>query len=147
MFFKEEGERAQYWLDQARLIRGHRAKAMYEMKPFTSEQERLYWRQELTPRSIFMEENISVRVAKIYCYGVEKFLQDGAVQTLDSEAGYELIALKMMDYGDIVAIKMICPSTKTIYLIPVPPHLTKVSEALDWYFSIPNFLERVGAQA
>jgi len=128
-----------YWLTHAQLIRGHKPVKL-------SDDEMKYWAEELHPINIFLEDNVAVRVAKIYCYGVEKFLKDGKCKYLNSEAGYDLIALQLLDDRPIVALKMVCPSTDTMYIIPVPPYMQTVPEALDWYFTIDNFLGRVGTQ-
>jgi hypothetical protein len=136
---KTDDRKQGYWLMHAQLIRGHKPAVLKGA-------EKEFWKQELTPTSIFLEENVAVRVAKIYCFGVEEFLKAGKVKYLHSEAGYDLISLQLLDSQSIVALKMTCPSTGTVYFIPVPPYMETVPDALDFYFRIPNYLGRVGSQ-
>jgi len=49
----------------------------------------------------------------------------------------------MGDWRTIRALKMVCPSTRAVYISPVEPRVRTVSEALDWYFQTENYLGSV----
>jgi hypothetical protein len=46
-----------------------------------------------TVGSILQEENATVRVAKVVCYGSENFFLDAKATVLHEQAGYQLLAL------------------------------------------------------
>lgn len=121
-----ERSRIRYWIRKAR-----------EHKPA----------KRLTVQSILAEENVSIRLAKMHVFGMERFLLESGAETLDSEAGYELLRLKLTNWQDLRAVKMTCPSTGAVYVATVAPHLTTVPEALDWYFNVENYLEEVVQQS
>lgn len=100
----------------------------------------------LTVQSILEEENVSVRLAKMHVFGIERFLLESGAETLDRQAGYELLRLKLSDWRDVRALKMTCPSTGAVYVATVAPHVSSVPEALDWYFNVGNYLEQVVQQ-
>jgi hypothetical protein len=118
--------RARYWVRKAQ-----------ESKPAKS----------LTVPGILEEENVTVRVAKMKIYGLERFLLESGAKAIDQQAGYALLSLGLDRWQDMRALKMTCPSTGAVYISPVPPNLTTVPEALDWYFDCENYLGQVAQQA
>ena len=127
--------RARYWTNKAR-----------EGKPYKG-----------TVESIFAEENQTVRVAKIRCYGIERFFLDAKAEIVDSRAGYELLALPLTGnrHGEFVrgwdvqkmyAVKMVCSTTGAVYINPVPQQCTDVPSALDWIFNTTDYLGTVTQQ-
>ena len=121
-----ERSRIRYWIRKAR-----------EHKPAKS----------VTVQSILAEENISVRLAKMHVFGMERFLLESGAETLDSETGYELLRLKLTHWQDIRALKMTCPSTGAVYVATVAPNLGTIPEALDWHFDVKDYLGQVVQQS
>ncbi len=100
-----------------------------------------------TVESILQEENVTVRVAKMTCYGLEKFFLDARAKVLDDKAGYQLLSLPFDRWNEMKALKMICPSTGAVYVNAVPPPMNEVPAALDWMFDTTNYLETVTQQS
>lgn len=119
--------RERFWFDKAR--RGGKLK-----KPLTLEM-------------IQGEENISTRTAMIKVYGLERFLSAVGAETINTHGEYVLISYSLNSRNPIRALKMVCPSTKTVYIHPVDPRMQTVSEALDWMFGVTGYLNRLSAEA
>lgn len=117
--------RARYWTRKAR-----------EGKPYRG-----------TVESIMQEENVSVRVAKMTCYGIEKFFLDAKAKVLDEKAGYQLLELPLDNWQNLRALKMACTTTNAVYINSVPPHIQTVPEGLDWMFNTTDYLGTVSQQA
>lgn len=124
--------RARYWVNKAR-----------EGKPFRG-----------TVQDIMNEENATVRVAKMRCYGIERFFIDAKPTMLDERAGYQLLALPLegqvvtgQGWREIRALKMACTTTGAVYVNTVPGTCADVPEALDWMFDTTDYLGTVGQQA
>lgn len=100
-----------------------------------------------TVESILQEENVTVRVAKMTCYGIEKFFLDAKAEVIDENSGYQLLSLPLTRWDTVRALKMVCPSTGAVYINSVPPNLNKVPLALDWMFNTENYLETVTQQS
>lgn len=100
-----------------------------------------------TVESILQEENATVRVAKMTCYGIEKFFLDANAKVMDDKAGYQLLSLPFERWNEMKALKMTCPSTGAVYVNAVPPTMNEVSAALDWMFNTENYLETVTQQS
>jgi len=116
-----------------------------------------------TVSTIMEEQNATVRTAKIQIYGIERFFEEAGCRQIDKEAGYELITLDTGRAhvqeprrwgGDnqqtanvvLTALRMTCSTTGKVYVNTVPPQMRTVSQALDWMYDIPKYLERVGTQ-
>lgn len=122
--------RARYWINKAR-----------DGKPFKG-----------TVADIFAEENQTVRLAKMRCYGIEKFFLDAKPTIVDERAGYQLLALPLDNQSTwhqekMFALKMSCTTTGAVYINPVPPQYSTVPEALDWMFDTKDYLGTIGQQA
>jgi hypothetical protein len=108
------------------------------------------------------EENATVRTSKITIYGIEKFFNDAGAETINMEAGYELITINTgrahqeqvgrwqtrEQTANVVltALRMSCSTTGKVYVNTVPPQMRTVSGALDWMYDTTHYLERVGKQ-
>jgi hypothetical protein len=103
----------------------------------------------LTLDMIQAERNVTVRTAMISCYGLERFLTQIDAKILDIHGEYQLLSypLDVNGWPNIRALKMVCPSTKTVYIHPVEPRCESVAKALDWMFQTENYLERLQAEA
>ena len=118
--------RARYWIARAR-----------EGKPFRG-----------TVADILKEENQTVRVAKMRCYGLERFFIDAKTDVVDAREGYELLSFPLDRWNLMYALKMACTTTGAVYINPVPPSAaTNVSTALDWMFNTENYLGTVSQQS
>jgi hypothetical protein len=105
--------------------------------------ERYQPKTKLTVADIVTEPNITVRMAMVQVYGLEKFLLDAGAKTIDCHGDYHLLDLPMGDWQTIRALKMVCPGTHAVYISPVEPRIKTVPEALDWYFQTENYLGSV----
>jgi len=106
----------------------------------------------LTVAKIMAEPNISVRVAMMHVYGLDRFLLDAGAQVIDEEAGYSLVDFNVANSNawwslHIRALKMICPSTHTYYVNTVPPDITTVRTALDWIFNTEDYLGQLAQES
>ena len=106
--------------------------------------------KDLTIADIMEEENATVRVCKMKLYGLERFFLDANPKILDTHDDYQLLALPLTQWSNMLALKMVCPSTHLAYISPVNPSMRSVSEALDWMFQMPeghHYLEQVVQQS
>jgi hypothetical protein len=101
---------------------------------------------KLTVKKIMDEENVTIRMAMIRAYGIDRFLLDVNAKVLDASHGYELLTFVVDSWNRITALKMSCPSTKTVYVSPVHPSVQTVPQALDWYFQTKDYLGQVKQQ-
>jgi hypothetical protein len=120
-----EHKRLRYWLNKSRNGSAHK----------------------LTPALVMAEENVSVRLAKLYAYGVERFLMESGHDVVHDHAGYQLIRLDVGAGEAVRALKMECPSTGAVHISTVPPWLQRVPDALDWMFDCTDYLGWVGQQS
>jgi hypothetical protein len=100
-----------------------------------------------TVESILQEENQTVRVAKMTCYGLEKFFLDAKAAVVDEKAGYQLLELPLDSWQRVRALKMTCPSTGVVYINSVPPTINEVPVALNWMFDTTDYLGTVAQQS
>jgi hypothetical protein len=101
---------------------------------------------KLTVAAIMAEENVSVRLAKMHIYGLDRFLVDAGSKVLNEHGEYQLISLDLDQWHSVKALRMTCPSTGVVYISPVHPNATTVAEALDWMFQTENYLGQVSQQ-
>jgi hypothetical protein len=104
-------------------------------------------RRPLTLAIIQAEGNVSTRTAMIKVYGMERFLVEVGAKTVDTVGEYQLIEYALSAWSHIRALKMVCPSTKTVYIHPVDPQCSTVAKALDWMFQTEGYLDRLQAEA
>lgn len=112
--------------------------------------ERVTHKTKLTVAEIMAESNITVRMAMVHVYGLERFLIDANAKTIDTHGEYSLLDMPMGEGWNIQhirALKMTCPSTGVVYISPVAPHVRNVADALDWYFQTKDYLASVTQQS
>lgn len=103
-----------------------------------------------TVQQILNEPNATVRAAWMQIYGIQKFFEDAGSEQIDHHGQYRLLRLETGG-GDserrrIMALKMSCPTTSTIYINSVPDNISTVGQALDWMYDHRNYLGTVGQQ-
>lgn len=123
---RRERYRERYWILRAR--RGGASK-----KPLTLDM-------------IQQEQNVSVRMAMIKVYGLERFMVEVNARVVDTRGDYQLLQYPI-GRSNIIALKMVCPSTKTVYIHPVEPGCETVDHALDWMFQTEHYSKRLLAEA
>ncbi len=101
----------------------------------------------LTVADITAESNVSVRVAKMKIFGIERFFLEAGARVLDEHQSYQLLSLELDRWRAIRALKMSCPSTGAVYINAVPPTIRNVSEGLDWMFGVESYLERIAQES
>ena len=79
-------------------------------------------------------------------YGFDRFMLDAGAKTLDTVGEYRLVSVPDPEWGQIKALKMVCPSTSAVFVIPVDPKHEKVSTALDEMKGVNGYLERIRLQ-
>jgi hypothetical protein len=107
-------------------------------------------RRPLTLEMIQAEANVSTRMAMIKVYGLERFLVAVNAAPLDVLGEYSLLTYPVDSvrlWPHIRALKMVCPSTKTVYIHPVDPACSTVAKALDWMFQTEGYLDRLQTEA
>lgn len=117
--------RARYWINKAR-----------EGKPFKG-----------TVADKLAEENATVRLAKMRCYGMDRFFVDAKPEVIDEQAGYQLLALPLDNWRKAKALKMACSTTGAVYINTVPEYVRTVPEGLNWMFDCEDYLGTIGQQA
>ena len=92
----------------------------------------------LTPREIIEERNAEVRRVMIERYGQDRFVIDSGAAVLDRGADGELLAIDLPGdpEGQLVALRLRCPSTSAVYIIRVPPDQTSFVDAKAWTFGL-----------
>jgi hypothetical protein len=99
----------------------------------------------LTAAEILREENSQIRAAKIHAYGFDRLLESNAA-VVDTHGEYALLNLPLTQWENMRALKMVCPSTKTMFVQAVPPNVGTICEALDWMFDTKDYLGQVTQQ-
>lgn len=167
---RRQNSRLRYWIRAARAIyrdssacTGRSFRCSCHPRPFRRAREvwtepgacaicgcrfvRKVYAGKLTVAGILAEENVSVRVAKMNCFGLERFFLEAGAKVLDEQSEYQLLELPLNSWRSLRALKMVCPSTGAVYVSPVEPRCETVSQALDWMFDTENYLEQVTQQA
>jgi hypothetical protein len=88
--------------------------------------------ETITAKGILKENNTEIRRAMVDIIGIEKFIVDSKGKTLDEQGEYELLEVPYLDGGQMIALKMRCPTTSAIYVHTVHPNCTNVEQALAW---------------
>ncbi|MGK7902550.1 MAG: DUF6745 domain-containing protein [Hormoscilla sp.] len=83
---------------------------------------------------ILEERNAELRRVLIQGIGYDRICQELSSQTLNSWKEYTLlrIADNIDRRGEIILLKMTCPSTGHIHALRVPPHMRSAREAIRW---------------
>jgi hypothetical protein len=142
-------------------IRIERSKRKMERARESSRQRLYYWRRKverrepsrLTVAAILKEYNVQIRAVKIQAYGFERYFLDAGAQTIDSSGEYALLGIGVgrsrarRQWGELVCLKMVCPSTGAAYISPVPPGTRTVDQALDWMFGVTDYRKNLVAES
>lgn len=104
-----------------------------------------------TVKQILDEPNATVRSAWMQIYGIQKFFEDAGSTLIDHHGQYKLLQMDTGGGSDseirrMIALKMTCPSTGTVYINSVPGNISNVSQALDWMYDIRGYLGNIGQQ-
>ena len=101
-----------------------------------------------TVESVMQEGNVTVRLAMMTCYGIENFFIDANATVIDVHDDYQLVEIRFGNNWERVrALKMVCPSTKAVYINSVPPTTSTVPAALDWMFNTTDYLGTISQAA
>ena len=106
------------------------------------------WKRKPKPMlsEIRDEQNTSVRMAMIACYGLDKYFAVSQATIVDSSNGYDLLDMTVID-DNLRVLKMICPSTGTVYIHCVPNWIERIDHALDWMFEVTDYRKGLVAEA
>ena len=97
------------------------------------------------PESIGAGEIMAIRNAElrrvvIERFGMERFIEESNAEILDTDVDYagqrQLIRVELPGDEPIVAVRVICPSTRRNCLLRVPPNLAHCAEAIAWTFGL-----------
>jgi len=86
----------------------------------------------LTVTQIMNETNTEVRRAMVDIFGLERFVVESKSKRLDTQGEYELLQVPYLREGNMIALKMRCPTTLAVYVHTVHPECTNVEQALAW---------------
>jgi hypothetical protein len=117
--------RLKYWIEKAR-----------EHKP-----------GKLTITQIAQEENSQIRSAKITAYGMERYFLESGAETVQTDGEYSLLRIKLDQWTDMIALKMVCPSTGAAYVCPVEPRTQTIDQALDFMFNVKDYRQQLVAES
>lgn len=95
--------------------------------------------ETITANGIMKETNTEIRRTMVDIIGIEKFILDSKSKTLDEQGEYSLLRVPYLDGGEMIALKMRCPTTSAIYVHTVHPNITNVEQALAWKRGEDNF--------
>jgi hypothetical protein len=88
--------------------------------------------QSLNITQIMDEKNAEIRRAMVDIYGIDRFVVDSHSRSLDKQGEYELLSVPFLQGGNMIALKMRCPTTAAVYVHTVHPDCTNVEQALAW---------------
>jgi hypothetical protein len=96
----------------------------------------------ITGQDILNTENVELRRVLIERVGYEKFIREvaGIIRDRDLDAGGErqLIYIPFEDDELFVVLKVICPSTRHIHILRVPPYKENCHQAAAWIAGFNN---------
>lgn len=93
--------------------------------------------KKITRHMINVERNAEVRRVLLNRYGLDRWMRDGDV--LDRQGDYVLLHKSDLHLGHMTFLKMVCPSTGTVYMSGVDPdRCVTVEQALNWKYQIPH---------
>ena len=106
--------------------------------------------EQLTPTEIMSEPNDQVRMAMLERFGFDRFICESGAKSIDKYANqfseYELVEIPDRAWGHIKAVKMQCPSTGAIFVLPTSPQQVSVAAAMDEIKGVKNYFDRVQIQ-
>jgi leucine-rich repeat protein SHOC2 len=85
------------------------------------------------PKWLLDEDNAEIRKVLIEQVGYDRICQELGAVELDTWREYTLLKIEHdVDIEPIVLLKMICPSTKHIHILRVPPEIDSAESAITW---------------
>ncbi len=98
--------------------------------------------ESITGQDILNTNNVELRRVLLDRLGYEKFLQQvgGLIRDRDRDAGGErqLIYIPFDDDEPLMVLKVICPSTKHLHILRVPPYMQTCHQAAAWVAGFDN---------
>jgi hypothetical protein len=98
--------------------------------------------QNLTARRILAERNVELRRVMIERVGLEKLIRDSAAQIVDKDIDYggerQLLRIDLSADEPVVAVRVICPSSRRSYILRVPPTTRSCQDAIAWTFGFSS---------
>ena len=140
-----EGLHVTYWIEVAgsgltHLEAGHGFILRWRGVPISD--RALVNPDSITGQEILNTDNVELRRVLIERLGYEKFLQQvgGIIRDRDQDAGGErqLIAVPFEDDEPLMVLKVICPSTRQLHLLRVPPDMETCHQATAWVAGFNN---------
>lgn len=92
----------------------------------------------LDPRILLHQRNAEVRREIIRKIGIVRVMEKLGAEVLDRSGDYELVNIPLGDGRIRPYLKMVNPSTGTVHLEGVGPHVRSVEEALQWRNQVPG---------
>ena len=107
--------------------------------------ERIAFRPtEISAAEVLGEKNAELRRVKMERMGYDRFLDDANSEILDTDTDpggeRKLLRVELDDDEPLICVSVVCPSTKRLYLIRVPPDTKTCGAAIAWTagFDDPN---------
>ena len=94
--------------------------------------------ETLTTEQIIKETNAEVKRVMLEQYGFENFMKNTQAAKLDSSDFGTLWKADVGDDEPLVMVQVEDPSTDRVYMLRVPPTMTRAREAVAWTFNIPE---------
>lgn len=98
--------------------------------------------QSVTGKEILDTNNVELRRILIERLGYEVFLQQvgGIIRDRDQDAGGErqLVSIPFEDDEALMLLKVICPSTRHVHVLRVPPYIRSCHQAAAWIAGFDN---------
>ena len=90
-----------------------------------------------TAQNITRINNATLRMEALNYYGIEKFFKEMNAQIIHQEGKQQLLKLQWHKNEEpMTMVKVIDSTTRTIYLLRVPPIMQTVSQAVAWTFDM-----------
>lgn len=87
---------------------------------------------------IMAEPNLAVRRLMIERYGMDRLVESEYATLLHTSGTSALFRILLPDDESIVLVRVVCPSTKAVHFLRVPPGTRRCEQAIAWTFSLPE---------
>jgi hypothetical protein len=128
-------------------LEDNRRKSLRNRLKYWVEKARAHQPGKLSVAQIAQEENSQIRSAKIAAYGMERYFLESGAETVQTDGEYSLLRIKLDQWTDMTALKMLCPSTQTAYVSPVEPRTQTIDQALDFMFNVKDYRQELVAES
>lgn len=90
-----------------------------------------------TAQDVTRINNATLRTEALHYYGIERFFKEMNAQLIHQEGKQQLLKLQWHKSEEaMMMVKVIDSTTRTIYLLRVPPDMQTVSQAVAWTFDM-----------